>query len=80
MVKLNTGDIGIVTQVFPGLQTRPTVRLLVDAADDLYESEAEIDLSIELTVFVDQVLPESDVAALVRRIGNSPLTRRYGVG
>jgi HD-GYP domain-containing protein (c-di-GMP phosphodiesterase class II) len=80
MVKLNTGDIGIVTQVFPGLQTRPTVRLLVDAADALYESEAEIDLSIELTVFVDQVLPESDVAALVRRIGNSPLTRRYGVG
>ncbi|KYZ75358.1 hypothetical protein AXX12_14495 [Anaerosporomusa subterranea] len=75
IVKLNTGDIGIVTHVFSGLQTRPIVRLLVDASNTLYNSDAEIDLSTELTVFVNQVLPELDVATLARRIGNPALTR-----
>ncbi|MDF2500229.1 MAG: hypothetical protein K0Q77_943 [Anaerosporomusa subterranea] len=79
VVKLNTGDIGIVTHVFSGLQTRPIVRLVVDASNTLYNSDAEIDLSTELTVFVNQVLPELDVATLARRIGNPALTR-IGVG
>lgn len=69
MVKLSTGDVGVVTQVFPGLQTRPVVRLLVDANDNLYEAETEMDLSVELTVFISAVLEEAEVAALVRRVG-----------
>jgi HD-GYP domain-containing protein (c-di-GMP phosphodiesterase class II) len=80
VVKLSTGDIGIVKHVFSGLQTRPIVRLIVDASNTLYESDDEIDLSTELTVFVNRTLEESDIVALGRRVGNADLARRLIVG
>jgi len=32
MVQLNTGEKGVVTRVYKGLTTRPTVRVLYDAS------------------------------------------------
>lgn len=79
MVKLNTGDIGVVTQVFSGLQTRPLVRLILNKDNELYTTPIERDLSLELTVFVDQIHDEKSVAALVRIAGIANEFQRAGV-
>lgn len=79
VVKLSTGDIGVVIHVFAGLQTRPIVRLIVDSNNHLYEMPRELDLSTELTAFVDKVLDESAIAAICAVVGAKELLRA-GVG
>jgi HD-GYP domain-containing protein (c-di-GMP phosphodiesterase class II) len=80
VVKLSTGDIGIVTNVFAGLQTRPIVRLIVDSSHRLYDSYQEVDLSTKLTVFVERLLDDAAIAALSASIGSTELLRQADVG
>lgn len=70
IVKISTGDIGIVTNVFAGLQTRPIVRLIADSSYRIYDTYQEIDLSEKLTIFVEKVLDDAEIAALSAKIGS----------
>ena len=56
VVRLNTGDIGVVVSVEPGMQARPTVRLIMDKHRRLYSGVTKMDMRNHLTVFVDQVV------------------------
>ncbi|MDI6786083.1 MAG: HD-GYP domain-containing protein [bacterium] len=52
LVKINTGDIGIVIKVNKKLILRPVVRLLLDSSNDSYKTVNDIDLSKELDYFI----------------------------
>ncbi len=65
VVRLNTGDIGVVTFVEAGMQTRPTVRLIMDKHRRLYPSATELDMRNHLTVFVDQVVGNKALLNLI---------------
>ena len=80
VVKLNNGEIGIVIHVSAGLQTRPIVRLIIDAGNHLYDTPRELDLSIELTVFIDKVLDETEIAAVSSLVGTMELFRHSDAG
>lgn len=80
IVRLSTGDVGIVTNVFPGLQTRPIVRLIADGSNCPYESPLEMDLSEKLTVFVEEVLNDAEIAALSASIGSLETISETQVG
>lgn len=56
VVRLNTGDLGMVSLVEPGMQTRPVIRLIMDKHRRLYPKGSELDMRNHLTVFVDQVV------------------------
>ena len=71
IVRLSTGDIGVVKHVFSGLQTRPIVRLVVNCQYDLYESLVELDLTTQLTLFVEELLDEVAIKALTCKLGNA---------
>jgi hypothetical protein len=80
IVRLSTGDIGVVKQVFSGLQTRPVVQLVVNRKYVLYDSLVELDLSTQLTVFVKALLDEATVSALTRKLGKADVFRRVSTG
>ena len=44
MVKLSTGEIGVVTQVTWGMQNRPTIRLMLDKCGRPLKGKTIIDL------------------------------------
>ncbi len=79
IVKISTGDIGVVTHVYPGLQARPVVRLIVNAEDRIFDLPVEINLSTELTLFIENILGGAEIAALLRRVGNVEPLRKSGV-
>lgn len=79
LVRISTGDIGLVTHVFSGLQTRPVVRLIVNADNRIYDSVVEIDLSTQLTVFVEDTLDSVAIAALIQKVGNAETLQKCGV-
>lgn len=60
-ISLNTGQIGIVTNVIPKLPTRPTVRIITDADGKHLSNPYEIDLTENLTWFVVKVLSEKEI-------------------
>lgn len=64
-VRLNTGDLGIVTSVEPGLPTRPVIRLILDQHRRLYPSGSTLDMRNHLTVFIDQVVDGTLLSNLI---------------
>ena len=64
-VRLNTGDIGVVTLVEPGWPTRPVVRLIMDKHRRLYPGEVTLDMRNHLTVFIDQVVDGKSLSNLI---------------
>ncbi|MDH7578397.1 MAG: HD-GYP domain-containing protein [Bacillota bacterium] len=59
LVRLNTGEKGVVIQIPRNYPTRPVIKVLYDATGKPYqEGFPEVDLLKELTVFVDEVLEE----------------------
>jgi putative nucleotidyltransferase with HDIG domain len=65
VIRLNTGDLGVVVSVPPGLQSRPTVRLILDPNRRRYLTVMELDMRNHLTVFVDQVVDGKELFKLV---------------
>lgn len=65
LVELNTGDIGIVIDIQPGMTSRPTVRLIQDKHAILYPKKMDIDLRDHLTVFIDKVIHSKTVFDLM---------------
>lgn len=65
IVELNTGEIGTVVGVLEKLQTRPLIRLLVDANGQLIAYTGVVaDLSEELTRYIVKVLKPEEILAL----------------
>lgn len=64
IVQLNTGAIAIVSNVIPGLQTRPTLKILFDANNHRLDNGPEIDLTQNLTIFISKVFTPSEVFQL----------------
>jgi len=59
MVRLTTGETGVVVHIPKNYPTRPKVRILYDREGNPYHNNfPEIDLLQELTVFVEEVLEE----------------------
>ena len=65
VVRLNTGDIGVVVSVPPEMPLRPTLRLIMDKQRRLYPGEIEFDMQNHLTSFVDQVVDGRDLLKLI---------------
>lgn len=79
VVELSTGDIGVVTHVLPGMQARPTVRVLIDENNTLLETPVDLDLSAELTLFIERILDANAVAALAQTNEVAESLRQAGV-
>ncbi|MDI3280928.1 MAG: HD-GYP domain-containing protein [Bacillota bacterium] len=60
VVKLNTGQIGIVIKAYPDFPTRPRVRLVRDPHGQELSSYIDLDLTEDLTTFIVEVLPSLD--------------------
>lgn len=56
MVRLSTGDVGIVINVRQNLGPRPVVRLFYNRMNKPYSNPKEIDLGVERTVFIKEVI------------------------
>ncbi|HWR06851.1 HD-GYP domain-containing protein [Sporomusa sp.] len=64
IVRLNTGEIALVTKVISGLQTRPTLRVIIDANGHRQTEGAEIDLTKQLTTFIDKIFTPAEILEL----------------
>lgn len=64
IVRLNTGAIALVTKVVPGMQTRPTLKVLFDAAGTRLADGPEIDLTKHLTTFITKVFSPAEIQEL----------------
>ncbi|WP_425058671.1 hypothetical protein SCACP_33270 [Sporomusa carbonis] len=60
VVKLNTGEVAMVIRVIPGLQTRPTVKIIADENEQLLKDGRELDLTKHLTTFISKVFTETE--------------------
>lgn len=69
IVKLNTGDIGIVTHLNNTAPHRPVVRIVFDNILRKINHPHEIDLSSMTTVIPVQVMSEQELSKLVPRTG-----------
>lgn len=56
MIKLNTGEKGVVSKVTWGLATRPTIRIFYDSDGTDVTSKIDIDLANKPSVLVNEVL------------------------
>ena len=65
VVRLNTGDLGVVVEVEPGMQMRPTIRLIMDKHRRLYPGVTKLDMRNHLTVFIDQVVDGKELFKLI---------------
>ena len=65
VVKLNTGDIGVVISVPTDMPLRPTLRLIIDSHRRLYPGVIEYDMQNHLTSFVSQVVDGRDLLKLI---------------
>ncbi|NLP41540.1 MAG: HD-GYP domain-containing protein [Veillonellaceae bacterium] len=63
-IALNSGEIGVVTNVISKLPTRPIVKVITDTDCKLLAQPYELDLTAELTIVVDSVLSEKDLVDL----------------
>jgi len=67
MVLLNTGDVGVVTKVYPKLQTRPVIQLIFDKnGREIAVQNKFMDLTNELTLFIIKVFKPEEVASWVK--------------
>ena len=64
IVKLNTGEIGVVIQVIPKLTFRPILRILYDRHGNQPENSLEINLIEHLSIFVEKVLSDKEILEL----------------
>ncbi|MGG3208825.1 hypothetical protein [Geobacillus stearothermophilus] len=51
-VKLNTGEVGVVSQVFPGFPLRPIIRVIKNPAGEELKSPYEIDLRKQMNITI----------------------------
>jgi HD-GYP domain-containing protein (c-di-GMP phosphodiesterase class II) len=58
LVKLNTGQMGVVVRVKKEFPTRPAVRILKDQKDRPVQGEVMVDMITNLTVFVTEVIKD----------------------
>ncbi len=65
VVRLNTGDIGVVLSVPPEMPLRPILRLIMDKKRRLYPSVVEYDMQNHLTSFIDQVVDGQELLKLI---------------
>ena len=76
IVQLNTGDIAVVTSVTRGLQTRPTLKVVLDVNGCRLEDGPTIDLTRHLTTFITKVFTPTEVLQLdTHSPGISPLNQ-----
>lgn len=68
IVQLNTGEIAIVVKVLPGLQTRPTLRIIFDENGYHLTNGREIDLTKELTLFINKIFTPDEVLHLSAKL------------
>lgn len=61
IVRINTGEFGMVTKVLPRLQTRPVIKVLTDPSGQRLADTREIDLTEQLTTFITKLLTEKEV-------------------
>jgi len=71
MVRVTTGQIGVVIAVTPQLQHRPIIKLLTDQSDELLFEPEELDLADfdNQTVFIQEILGDEMVAEFMRKAG-----------
>ena len=67
VVRINTGEIALVTKVVPGLQTRPTLKIIFNADGCRLENGPEVDLTKHLTTFIDKVFSPVELLELDMR-------------
>lgn len=60
IVRLNSGEVGMITEVIPELQTRPKVQIITDSKGQLVQNLEEINLAVHLTTFIDKVFDEEE--------------------
>lgn len=64
-VLLDTGEIGVVIEIYPKLPARPVIKAIVDKFGTLYrKKEKKLDLTKELTRFIVKVLRPEEIFAL----------------
>jgi HD-GYP domain-containing protein (c-di-GMP phosphodiesterase class II) len=64
VVELSTGEIGVVTNVFWGMQNRPTIRLMLDKNGKPLDRKIIVDLLEHSAIEIERVLGEEDMAEL----------------
>lgn len=64
VVQLSGGQTAVVTQVRPGLQARPVVKIILDPGGTLVKNGPEIDLARQLTTFITKVYSERELFSL----------------
>ncbi len=60
IVRLNSGEVGMISEVIPELQTRPKIQVITDSNGQLVHSLEEINLAVHLTTFIDKVFNEEE--------------------
>ena len=70
VVQTNSGQIGVVARIQPGMAIRPIIRLLVDEYGKRYAEEKILDLTQELTAFIVKVYDGREAAELDRQLAN----------
>lgn len=70
LVKLTTGDIGVVTGVTPLLQHRPVIRVIANAEKELLAEPYTVDLAAQqnLTVFISNVVTDADALSFIQMV------------
>lgn len=65
IVRLNTGELGMITAVHPDRPTRPVVRIAYDRNNRRIANPWEVDLSRLTTVFIADTITERELSKLI---------------
>jgi hypothetical protein len=68
IVRITTGEIALVIRVIPGLQTRPTLKVIVDAEGHRLKNGPEIDLTKHLTIFITKIFTPGEILTLAANL------------
>lgn len=71
VVKLSTGEIGVVVDVNRNAPTRPIVRLVLDQNLNRLKKQHEVDLASFTTVYILQVLTDQQILELRNQVGTN---------
>lgn len=66
-VVLDSGHIGVVTEARPKMQARPTIMVITDSRGEFQNEWLEVDLTKNLTTFINQVMSEKEVIQLTHQ-------------
>ncbi|MCE5287344.1 MAG: HD-GYP domain-containing protein [Pelosinus sp.] len=64
LVQLNNEQIGIVTEIFPNLQARPVVTIIIDKYGNLVKPNEVVNLTEQLSLFISKVIDEEELFKL----------------